>query len=168
MGKKILDSKILYMVLSIVIAVSFWCFVTSTDGTPQTDTIGNIPVEFVDTDILESRGLMIVSKGVTVDVKVRATPAVLAKLDGQTVRVRASVSGVSTAGTQKINYTVALPSNVDESQVQFVGDAGGSVVDVDIAQFLRREVEVKGRRVSGRDGGRFPILPQHSVDQRAG
>ena len=55
MGKKILDSKILYMVLSIVIAVSFWCFVTSTDGTPQTDTIGNIPVEFVDTDILESR-----------------------------------------------------------------------------------------------------------------
>ncbi|MFG6351521.1 MAG: hypothetical protein K1W21_07900, partial [Oscillospiraceae bacterium] len=75
MGKKILDSKILYMVLSIVIAVSFWCFVTSTDGTPQTDTIGNIPVEFVDTDILESRGLMIVSKGVTVDVKVRATPA---------------------------------------------------------------------------------------------
>ncbi len=144
MGKKILDSKILYMVLSIVIAVSFWCFVTSTDGTPQTDTIGNIPVEFVDTDILESRGLMIVSKGVTVDVKVRATPAVLAKLDGQTVRVRASVSGVSTAGTQKINYTVALPSNVDESQVQFVGDAGGSVVDVDIAQFLRREVEVKG------------------------
>lgn len=149
MGKKILDSKILYMVLSIVIAVSFWCYVTSTDGTPRTDTISSIPVEFGDIDILESRGLMIVSKNVTVTIKVRATPAILAKLDNRTVKVMASVSGVSTAGTQKVNYTVDLPDNVNPGQVQFVGDASGSVVEVDVAQYLRREVEVRGSYQGG-------------------
>lgn len=145
MGKKILDSKILYMVLSIVIAVSFWCYVMSTDGTPTTDTISGIPVEFTDMDILESRGLMIVSKDVTVNIRVRATPAVLAKLNNQTLKVRASMSGVSTAGTQKINYTVEPPNNVNAGQVQFIySNASGSVVDVEVAQFLRREVEVRG------------------------
>ena len=145
MGKKILDSKILYMALSIVIAVSFWCYVTSTDGTPQNDTIRNIPVEFTDIDILEGRGLMIVSKNVTVNIGVRATPAVLAKLKSQPLRVRASMSGVTTAGTQKINYTVEPPSNINAGQVQFIySDVNGSVIDVEVAQFLRREVEVRG------------------------
>ena len=37
MGKKILDSKILYMVLSILLTVGIWCYVTSTDGTPQSE-----------------------------------------------------------------------------------------------------------------------------------
>ena len=37
MGKKILDSKILYMILSIVLTVGLWCYVTATDGTPRDD-----------------------------------------------------------------------------------------------------------------------------------
>lgn len=144
MGKKILDSKILYMVLSVVIAVSLWCYVTSTDGTPSNQPIRNIPVEFTDVDILEGRGLMIISENVTVDIEVRATPAVLAKLNNQSLKVRASVSGVSETGTQSINYTVEPPDGVSASQVQFISGARGSVVEVQVAQFLRREVDVRG------------------------
>lgn len=144
MGKKILDSKVLYVVLSVVIAVSLWCYLMSTDGTPQNQPIRNIPVEFTDVDILEGRGLMIISENVTVDIEVRATPAVLAKLNHQPLKVRASVSGVSETGTQSINYTVEPPDGVSASQVQFISGARGSVVEVQVAQFLRREVEVRG------------------------
>ena len=144
MGKKILDSKVLYVVLSVVIAVSLWCYLMSTDGTPGNQSIHNIPVEFTDVDILEGRGLMIISENVTVDIEVRATPAVLAKLNNQSLKVRASVSGVSEMGTQSVNYTVDPPDGVSTGQVQFISGARGSVVEVQVAQFLRREVDVRG------------------------
>ena len=55
MGKKILDSKALYMALSIVIAVSLWFYVVSQDGNEREKSISNVPVSFVGLDVLEER-----------------------------------------------------------------------------------------------------------------
>ena len=48
MGKKILDSKALYVVLSIIIAVFMWGYVMSMDGSEEEQTIYNIPIQFFD------------------------------------------------------------------------------------------------------------------------
>ena len=47
MGKKILDSKILYAFLAIVIAIFLWFYVMSIDGNVMPNSIHNIPVTFV-------------------------------------------------------------------------------------------------------------------------
>ena len=45
MGKKILDSKILYVFLSVLIAVFLWFYVTSLDGNEEKKVIRNIPIQ---------------------------------------------------------------------------------------------------------------------------
>lgn len=53
MGKKILDSKALYVVLSVLLAFAAWLFVTSKDSTKDSERFANLPVEFTGEEILE-------------------------------------------------------------------------------------------------------------------
>lgn len=143
MGKKILDSKILYVVLSIILTVCFWCYVTSMDGTPQDYPIKNIPVSFTGLDILEDRSLMIVNQNLTGNITVRATPVVQAKLNSETVQLIVDVSSVTDEGTYSLVYRVKYPDNV--GQVDTITTGGnGSVINVEVARFLRRDIRVEG------------------------
>ena len=99
MGKKILDSKLLYMVLSILLAFAAWLFVTSKDGTKDSANFTNLPVEFVGEDILEEQGLMIANRDVRANITVRAEPMVLAILKSDQPRLVATVSSIKSEGT---------------------------------------------------------------------
>ena len=76
MGKKILDSKALYVVLSVLLAFAAWLFVTSKDSTKDSERFANLPVEFTGEEILEERGLMIVNRDVKATITVQASPMV--------------------------------------------------------------------------------------------
>ena len=132
--------------LSIILTISFWCYVTATDGTPQDETYSNVPVSFTGLDILEDRGLMVIDQDVTVNVKVQATPAVHARLSnngGMTVTV--NVSSISAEGPYRLAYVVNPTAGVSTSEVNFVNGVGGSVVNINVARFLRREIPIRGR-----------------------
>ena len=148
MGKKILDSKILYMVLSVLLTVGLWCYVTATDGTPQNQVYYNVPVVFDGLDILTDRELMIVNTNVTTNITVRATPAVHARLtqghlNGDlTVTVR--VSGISEEGSHSIAYSVNPPANVSTGEVNLISTTRGNVVTIDVARYLSRRIPLEG------------------------
>lgn len=144
MGKKILDSKILYVVLSLIIAVSLWFYVTSTDKTNDSKPIYNIPVTFTGLDFLEDRDLMIVSENPTVNIRVQAAPMVLAKLTDKTVQVTADVSNINLEGEHTLIFNVNLPSGVSSSQVNILSGVNGNAVTIEVARSLRREIEVRG------------------------
>ena len=152
MGNKILNSRILYLVLSILLSVGLWCYVTFTDGTPQDEIYRNVPVVFDGLDVLTGRDLMIINTNVTTSVTVRATPAVHARLTqgaangGLTVTVK--VSGISEEGSHSIAYSVDsvnLPANVSSSDVSFISTTTrGNVVTVDVARYLSRRIPLEG------------------------
>lgn len=144
MGKKILDSKILYVVLSILISLSLWLWVTSRDDNKEPGTF-RIPVNFTGVEMLEDRGLMIVNPNVTATVTVRATPMILAILNDTPLKVTASVANITSEGTQQVNYTVEPPP-ASNSDVEYIYSGnGGTAVNVEVARFLRREgVEIRG------------------------
>lgn len=144
MGKKILDSKVLYMVLSILISLSLWIWVTSRDENKDTQRLSNLTVTFDGVDILEDRGLMIVNQNVTASINVRATPMVLATLSNDPPQLVAKVSSISTEGIYPVNYTVSLPSGVSENDVEVISGLSGSVVNVEVARYLSRMVEIRG------------------------
>ena len=145
MGKKILDSKILYVVLSILISLSLWLWVTSRDENKETQTF-TLPVTFDGVDILEDRGLMIVNENVTTTVRLRATPTILATLRSDPPKLTANVSNISTADAHRVVYAYRLPSGVSDDDVEFIiSGPGGTAVNVEVARFLRREgVEIRG------------------------
>lgn len=143
MGKKILDSKALYIILSVILAVFLWFYVTSLDGNEDTASIRNIPVTFTGVDTLEERGLMIVSETPTASVTVKAAPLVLAKLTDKTVSLVVDVSRITEASEYTLAYTVVLPNDVNPSQVSFVNGETGNVTFT-VARYTSHEVEVRG------------------------
>ena len=112
MGKKILDSKILYVVLSVLISLSLWLWVTSRDENWEGRNFPSLPVNFSGLEMLEDRDLMIVNSSVTATIRVRANPRILAILQDAPPKLNASVSHISTEGKYPVNYTVELPSGV--------------------------------------------------------
>lgn len=146
MGKKILDSKLLYMVLSVILTVGLWCYVTSTDGTPQQMPYRNVPVEFRGMDILRDRGLMVVNEAVTVNLTIQAKPAVHAKLaNSEDLSVTVDVSGIGEEGSHSLAYTPNLPAGVSSSDVSYVtSNARLGVVTLEVARYLSRAVTIKG------------------------
>lgn len=146
MGKKILDSKALYVVLSIVIAITMWFYVTSMDGNQRSHAINNIPITFVGEEQLTSRGLMIAGDPPKASITVKATPAVLAKLTDSSVQLMVDVSTINKAGEYTLAYTVKLPTNVSSSQVQYVRGETGNVTFT-VAEYRQREIELRGKFV---------------------
>ena len=148
MGKKILDSKILYMVLSVLLTVGLWCYVTATDGTPQNQVYYNVPVVFDGLDILTDRELMIVNTNLTTNITVRATPVVHARLSqgaaNGDLTVTVKVSGISEEGSHSIAYIVNPPANVSTGEVNLISTTRGNVVTIDVARFLSRRIPLEG------------------------
>lgn len=110
MGKKILDSKALYIVMSILIAIGLWFYVATLDGNEITQTYSGIPVQFEGLDILESNGLMIPDDDLTVTVRVRAPFNILAKLEKEDIVATVNVSSITSEGKMTLGYSVNYPS----------------------------------------------------------
>ena len=146
MGKKILDSKALYVVLSIVIAITMWFYVTSMDGNQRSNSINNISITFMGEEQLAGRGLMIAGEAPTASITVKATPTVLAQLTDDSVELVVDVSTINKACEYTLAYTVKLPSNVSASQVQFVRGETGNVTFT-VAEYRQREIELRGKFV---------------------
>ena len=144
MGKKILDSKALYVVLSIAIAVVMWFYVTSMDGNQASKSIRNITITFSGEEQLESNGLMIAGDAPSANITVKAKPAVLAQLTDKTVELVVDVATIERAGDYTLAYTVKLPSNVSASQVQIINEGTGNV-SFTVAEYRQREIELRGK-----------------------
>ena len=144
MGKKILDRKALYVVLSIAIAVVMWFYVTSMDGNQASKPIRNITITFSGEEQLESNGLMIAGDAPSANITVKAKPAVLAQLTDKTVELVVDVATIERAGDYTLAYTVKLPSNISASQVQIINEGTGNV-SFTVAEYRQREIELRGK-----------------------
>ena len=144
MGKKILDSKALYVVLSIAIAVVMWFYVTSMDGNQASKPIRNITITFSGEEQLESNGLMIAGDAPSANITVKAKPAVLGQLTDKTVELVVDVATIERAGDYTLAYTVKLPSNISASQVQIINEGTGNV-SFTVAEYRQREIELRGK-----------------------
>lgn len=155
MGKKILDSKVFYIVLSVILSIALWFYVTSLDDNLSTKTIKSIPVTFTGADILEERNLMITSSTPTATVAVRATPTVLWKLTDESIRLTVNVSQITEASEYTLAYTAVLPSGVSQSDVEFISGQTGNVTFT-VSRFTSRDVEVRGKFVGTVGENRLP------------
>ena len=144
MGKKILDSKALYVVLSIAIAVVMLFYVTSMDVNQASKSIRNITITFSGEEQLESNGLMIAGDAPSANITVKAKPAVLAQLTDKTVELVVDVATIERAGDYTLAYTVKLPSNISASQVQIINEGTGNV-SFTVAEYRQREIELRGK-----------------------
>jgi YbbR domain-containing protein len=141
MEKKILDSKVLYVVLSVIIAVTLWFYVVSLEDNTVTRQITNVPVQFVGTDVLESRGLMIVGSTPTVSLTVTTTYSNFPKLK-DSVTVTVDVSSIAAPQEYSLGYTVTWPANLANSVQE--DSRTPTNVTFTVARYSQQEKEIRG------------------------
>lgn len=115
--KKIYDSNYFWMVLSLILSIMLWVYISSVEETVQQNTYSGIPVVFVGEDsIRENRGLIISEVDTTsVRVKITGNRRALGKFNAGDLQATIDVSTVTQANENSWTYKLTFPSGVDTS-----------------------------------------------------
>lgn len=167
MGKKILDSKLLYALLAIAIAIGLWFYVAITQNKDAEATIYNIPVVFLNEDLLEESGLMI-SEGATQTVSLTFMGArnLLADLNQNKDQlwVTVDVGRIAAAGDQRMAYDISFPNNNSRySNGLSTIERSPNNVHFSVSRRIAKEIDVTGKFVGslapGYMSAEFEIRP---------
>ena len=106
-----MKNKLWHLILSVVVAFALWMYVISVVSPESTETFYDIPVSYQN-DVLEERGLMIVSDKPTVTMELRGNRSDLNELNANNITILVDLSEIKTPGTQMLKYDVSFPANL--------------------------------------------------------
>ena len=112
-------NKILYIILSLLLAIVLWLYVDDSQGNKMTQDFTNIPIEFIGAeDTLPNRGLMLSDgQDATLDVRLSGPRAVISSLRRGDVRAQVNLSNITSVGSWPQTYTLVYPDDVDRSSI---------------------------------------------------
>jgi len=162
-GGKISDSKIFYIVISILISVALWLYVVTVVNPNGDTTIRNIPIFIQGEDVLESRGLMITDMSMhNFSLHVVGKRNAMVKLTKENVAVTLDVSSITGEGDWVLKCKAALPSTVTSGTVS-ASDKNQYAVTVSIARQVSKTIELRGeftgKVADGYQADEFMIRP---------
>ena len=141
--------RIIYLLLSILVASGIWLYADLTsgpNGTPRTITreFQEIPIEFLYESTLTDRGLMLVEEGsdLAIDLTLKGTRWLISNLDRSQIRVTVSLFDVTSAGKQRINWTVSYTDPKFSNKVIETEGASIHMATVNISELYSRTVDI--------------------------
>lgn len=148
--------RIIYLLLSVLVACGIWLYADLTSGPNGTARrvtreFQDIPIEFLYESTLTDRGLMLVEDGTdhTIDLTLEGTRWDISDLDRSNIRVTVSLFDVTSAGEQRINWNVRFtdpkfsPSNISTK------NASITMATVNISELYSRTIDVSCELVGG-------------------
>ena len=137
-------NKVLYIALSLLIAILFWLYLDDELGSKITETYSRIPIEFIGAeDTLPSRGLMLAEgEDMTIDLKLSGPRLLITSLDKSDIRVEVDLTNISAVGPYTLNYQIRFPDEVDSTKISREW-ASRSAVTVRVAELFTKEVPVE-------------------------
>lgn len=116
-------SKLLYVLLSVIIAFGLWTYVVTNVSVEDTTTIHNVPVVFQNEGALAGRRLMLTEgTSQTVSLTITGTRSEILKLSNNNVSVMVDLSRIYDAGRQSVEYSVNYPADVATSSFDYTAD----------------------------------------------
>ncbi|MEG2119115.1 MAG: CdaR family protein, partial [Pseudoflavonifractor sp.] len=158
------DSKWLYVVLSIAMAVILWGYVIKAENPDQTRTVSGIPVTFTGTDVLATRNL-IISEGAeqTMDLTVKTKLDIYSKLDRYNITLKIDVSKIVEPKEYHVMVDIAYPPNVSTGSILLQNDLSDLYVDFTVSKLETKEIPVKGEFTGsvapGYQAGEISVTP---------
>ena len=137
------SQKVIYIMISVLIAVVFWLYVDNTGSNERDIRLYNVPVTFVGaTDELADRGLMLISgEDTRIDLQLQGRRQVISKINKSNVRIEADVSDITSTGLHTLTYSIIYPSNISPSSVTVVS-ASLYTVTVEVGELFSKEVQI--------------------------
>lgn len=109
-----------YMVLSVLIAIVLWVYVGKVVNPDEAGTVRNLPITFVGSDLLESRGLMISSgSDMKITIRVSGKRNALNALSSDNTSILVDVSSIQEPGQYTLAGQVSfnLPDTISASSL---------------------------------------------------
>ena len=106
-----MKSKVWHIALSVMIAFALWFYVISVVSPESEETFYDIPVSYQN-DVLDERGLMIVSDTPTVTLRLKGNRSDLNELNASNITILVNLAAIQAPGTQMVKYDVSYPANL--------------------------------------------------------
>ena len=143
--KRLTDSRIFWMILSLFAASLLWMYVTTTEGVEVQKTLTGVKIEFLGADAMRASSDLIVTEQdrTTVNLTLSGTRRVLSKLTNSNVTATVNLNNVSADGRYSVSYDIAFPAGVNANEVTVV-HTSSDVVNFYVDKLARKTIEVKG------------------------
>ena len=153
MMERLKESRWLYILVSVLIAVAFWLYIRNVQNTASDYTIYNVPVQITNSRVLNERGLTVASLSQdTVNVTVNAPWSVQRNLNRNNI--------VATVDTPR------LPTNVDTTDAYFPANQETQTITVTVdtltTETMNVEVRLEGNVADGYQAG-TPVADPETV-----
>lgn len=136
--------RFIYLLLSILVACGIWLYVDLSNGRTVTQEFTDIPIEFLYESTLTDRGLMLAEEGtdLTIDLTLKGTRWLISSLDRSQIRVTVSLLDVTSAGVQRINWTLNYTDSKFGNNAIQRENASIGMATVNISELYSRTVDV--------------------------
>ena len=125
--KRLTDSRVFWMILSLFAASLLWMYVTTTEGVEVQKTLTGVKIEFLGADAMRASSDLIVTE------QDRTT----------VVTATVNLNNVTADGRYSVSYDIAFPAGVNANEVTVV-HTSSDVVNFYVDKLARKTVEVKG------------------------
>lgn len=135
--------KILYALLSVMIAIGLWVYVVTVISPESVDTFHNISVVIDGENLLRERGLMITTENIPqVTLKLYGNRSDLRKLNSSNITLVMDVSRISDAGNKELYYSISYPGDVPGGSIQVMSQSPERI-NITVAEKSSKTVPVK-------------------------
>ena len=141
----ILDSRIFWLIVSLLASVAIWIYVTSEETEDFKTTFRNVQIEVVGEDTLRSSRNLIVTDLNTSSVTVEITGPrrIVAPLDSEDLIAQVDVSKLTRAAYTTLKYDIIYPNSVDERYITEEKKTP-EYVNFTVSQLTSKQVQSRG------------------------
>ena len=146
------------LLLSIVLAIVLWAYITTVVNPDTQSAVNGIQVELVNTDILNDRGFTVASFNPTsIDITVSGSRSDIAKLKDSDFRATVDMAGYR-KGINKVPINLTTPNNIEVVQLR-PDQINVEVVDL-VTVFKPVKLEFEDSFPSGMEPGFLEVSPE--------
>lgn len=141
---KLLDNRILWIVLSLLASLVIWMYLNGTQQEEIEIDLRGVEVVFEGADTLQDTREYIIANvdNYSVDVTIRGTRVNIGSLSASDVKAVIDVSGITNTGYNSRTYTLRFPDRVDADAVTLVSSSP-SVIGFDVTRMTTKAVPVE-------------------------
>jgi len=142
--------RIAYVIFAFAAAVSLWLYVEITENEMQQVNVPNIGFVWLNENLLNDRGLLISSfEPESLSITFEASRSIASRLIAPgALTAQVDLTGITSAGTTSLVYTINFPSDVNPNAVDMVGWSARRVTLV-IDRMSERQIPVHVEQYTG-------------------
>lgn len=137
-----MKNKIVYTLLSVLIAFGLWLYVITVVNPEAEQTYYDVPVVMTNESVLKDKGLMILTDAEPkVTLVLRGNRTDLNKLKKSDITLLADLAKINIAGKQSLNYSISYPGEFADNAFEVLSHTPDQV-NLNVVEWGAKEVDV--------------------------